>query len=99
MIRTTGTDLCFMRKKKKYMEESRPGALTTRKRETCCWPAACFQADMGNMSSKSKRRKWWQRENTKNNKAHLTIVEAVSCQRKPVQSSKKENVYRYKNQP
>lgn len=73
------------------MEESCPGALTTQKRETCCWPAACFQEDMRNMSSKSKRGSGG-KERTQKQQSTFNKVEAVSRQRKPVQSSKTKHL-------
>lgn len=52
--------------------------LTTRKRETCCWPAACFQAENGNNSSKWKRGRQ-QCGNTKTINHIFTTLKAVSC--------------------
>ena len=73
-----------------------PRDLTTRKRETCCWPGACLQAENGNNSSKRKRGRQ-QCGNTKTTKHILTTLKAVSCLRKPVQL-RKENANGSENQ-
>lgn len=75
---------------KKKKDGSCPGDLTTRKRETCCWPAACFQAENGNNSSKWKRGRQ-QCGNTKTTEHTLTTLQAVSCPHEPVKSRTKNS--------
>lgn len=93
IIWTIGVDWLMVGRKK--TNRGCPRDLTTRKRETCCWPGACFQAENGNNSSKWKRGRQ-QCGNTKTTKHILTTLKAFSCLPKSV-NSRENSANAFKN--